>query len=127
MDYKYKRQVNVPYEEAVQKATAALKKEGFGIPSQINVAALFKEKLNVDFEKYIILGACAPPFAFQALKTERDIGLLMPCNVIVYEQESKTFVAAIKPTASMQVAGGESLRDIAEQVEQKLKKVVDSV
>ena len=127
MEYNYKRQVNLAYEAAVQKTTAELKKEGFGIPTQIDVRAILKEKLNVDFEKYIILGACNPPFAYQAFQAERDIGLMMPCNVIVYEKEGKTFVAAIKPTLSMSMVGNEKLRGISEQVEQKLKKVVDSV
>ena len=127
MDYNYKRQVVPSYEAAVQKVTAELKKEGFGIPAQIDVKALLKEKLNVDFDKYIILGACNPPFAYQALRTETDIGLMMPCNVIVYEKAGKTFVAAIKPTLSMSMVGNERLRDIAGQVEAKLKKVVDSI
>ena len=127
MEYGYKRQVNLSYDTVVQKVTAELNKEGFGIPSQIDVRALLKEKLNVDFDKYIILGSCNPPFAYQALQTERDIGLMMPCNVIVYTGEEKTFVAAIKPTISMNVVGNNNLRDIAEQVEQKLKKVVDSI
>jgi uncharacterized protein (DUF302 family) len=127
MDYNYKKQVNLAYEAAVQKTTAELKKEGFGIPTQIDVRALLKEKLNVDFDKYIILGACNPPFAYQAIQAERDIGLMMPCNVIVYEKDGKTFVAAIKPTLSMSMVGNEKLRGIAEQVEQKLKKAVDSV
>ena len=127
MEYGYKRQVNLSYEAAVLKVTAELKKEGFGIPSQIDVRALLKEKLNVDFDKYIILGACNPPFAYQALQIEHDIGLMMPCNVIVYTQEGKTFVAAIKPTISMNVVGNDRLRGIAEQVEQKLKKVVDRI
>jgi len=127
MEYNYKRQVNLSYEAAVQKVTAELKKAGFGIPAQIDVRALLKEKLNVDFDKYIILGACNPPFAYQALLAERDIGLMMPCNVIVYEKEAKTYIAAIKPTLSMSMVGNEKLREISVQVEDKLKKVVDAI
>lgn len=127
MEYNYKRLVGLSYEAALQKVTAELKKENFGIPSQIDVKGLLKEKLNVDFDKYIILGACNPPFAYQALKTETDIGLMMPCNVIVYEKAGKTYVAAIKPTLSMSMVGNEDLRDLAAQVEAKLKKVVDAV
>jgi uncharacterized protein (DUF302 family) len=127
MEYNYKRLVSLSYEAALQKVTAELKKENFGIPSQIDVKGLLKEKLNVDFDKYIILGACNPPFAYQALKTETDIGLMMPCNVIVYEKAGKTYVAAIKPTLSMSMVGNEGLRDLAAQVEAKLKKVVDAV
>ena len=127
MEYGYKRQVSLPYEATVQKVTAELKNNGFGVPTQIDVKALLKEKLNAEFDKYIILGSCNPPFAFQALQTEDDIGLLMPCNLIVYERGGSTFVAAIKPTLSMSMVGNEKLRGIAEEVEQKLKKVVDSI
>lgn len=127
VEYANKRQVNLSYEEAVQKVTASLKKEGFGVPTQIDVKALLKEKLSVDFNKYIILGSCNPPFAYQALQAESDIGLLMPCNVVVYEKEGKTFVAGIKPSLSMQMTGNESLADIAQTVEQKLKKAIDSI
>ena len=127
MAYNYKRQVSLSYEAALQKVTAALKKGGFGILSQIDVKSVLKEKLNADFDKYIILGACNPSFAYQALKTETDIGLMMPCNVIVYEKSGKTFVAAIRPTISMSMVGNEGLRDISAQVEAKLKKVVDNI
>jgi uncharacterized protein (DUF302 family) len=127
LKYCYKREVNLPYETAVQKVTAELKKEGFGVPSQINVRALLKEKLNVDFDNYVILGACNPPFAYQALQAEPDIGLMMPCNVIVYEKAGKTYVAGILPTLSMSMVCNEKLRDIAERVESKLKKAIDSV
>ncbi len=127
MNYNYKREVKLSYEAAVIKVTAELKKEGFGIPSQIDVQALLKEKLNVDFDKYVILGACNPPFAYQALQVEPDIGLMMPCNVIIYERAGKTIIAGILPTLSMSMVGNEKLRVIAEQVEQKLKKVIDNV
>lgn len=127
MEYCNKRQVNLPYEAALKKVTDELKKEGFGIPSQIDVKTLLKEKLGVDFGKYIILGACNPPFAHQALQAEADIGLMMPCNVIVYERGGRTTIAAIKPTISMQVVGNQSLAGIAEEVEKKLKKVIDAI
>jgi uncharacterized protein (DUF302 family) len=127
----YKKQVNLGYEAAVQKTRDELKKEGFGVLTEIDVKATLKSKLNVDFDKYIILGACNPPFAYKALQAERDIGLVMPCNVIVYEQDGKTFVSATQPTVTMNVAKdgakNESLCDLAEQVEAKLKKVVYSV
>jgi uncharacterized protein (DUF302 family) len=125
--YGYKREVAVPYSAAIEKVTAELKKEGFGIPSRIDVRALLKEKLNVDFDNYVILGACNPPFAYQALQAEADIGLMMPCNVIVYEKAGKTYIASILPTLSMSMTGNEKLRDIASQVEQKLKKVIDNI
>ena len=127
LKYGYKREVDLPYETAVQQVIAELKKAGFGVPSQINVRALLKDKLNVDFENYIILGACNPPFAHQALQAEPDIGLMMPCNIIVYEKGGKTYVAGILPTLSMSMTGNEKLRGIAEQVEQKFKTVIDNV
>jgi uncharacterized protein (DUF302 family) len=125
--YGYKRQVNLSYETAVQKVRDELPKEGFGVLTEIDVKAILKKKINVDFEKYIILGACNPPFAYEALKAERDIGLLMPCNVIVYEDKGKTFVACTLPTVSMGSVKNEKLEPVAQRVEQKLKKVIDSI
>jgi len=125
--YGYKRELTSPYEEVVQKTVDELKKEGFGVLTEIDVKATLKKKLNVDFDKYVILGACNPPFAYQSLQAERDIGLLLPCNVIVYEQGDKTYVSAILPTVAMNMVENEGLGTIAMQVEQKLKKVVDSI
>ena len=89
--------------------------------------ATLKKKLDVDYDNYIILGACNPPFAYQALQAEKDIGLLLPCNIIVYDTEGKTFVSAMLPTVAMSMVENDKLRDIALQVEGKLKKVVDSI
>jgi len=125
--YGYKKQVKASFEEAVQKTRAELKKEGFGVLTEIDVRATLKEKLNVDYDNYIILGACNPPFAYQAFQAEKDIGLLMPCNVIVYEQDGKTFVSAMLPTVVMSVVNNDKLENIGNEIEQKLKKVVDSV
>ncbi|MFC1998873.1 DUF302 domain-containing protein [Chloroflexota bacterium] len=125
--YGYKRELTAPYEEVVQKTVDELKKEGFGVLTEIDVKATLKKKLNVDFDRYVILGACNPPFAYQSLQAEMDIGLLLPCNVIVYEQGGKTHVSAILPTVAMNMVQNEGLRDIAEQVEGKLKKVIDSI
>ena len=127
MNYGYKRQVTVGYDEAVKKTREELQKEGFGVLTEIDVKAQLKKKLNVDYGNYIILGACNPPFAYQALQAEKDIGLLLPCNLIVYEDGGKTTVAGILPTVAMSMVGNEKLRSIARQVEQKLKKVIDSV
>jgi len=125
--YGYKKQVKASYEETVQKTRAELKKEGFGILTEIDVRATLKEKLNVDYDNYIILGACNPPFAYQAFQAEKDIGLLMPCNVIVYEQDGETFVSTMLPTVVMSVVNNDKLESIGNEIEQKLKKVVDSV
>ncbi|MFH1383226.1 MAG: DUF302 domain-containing protein [Chloroflexota bacterium] len=125
--YYHKRQVNLSFPSAVDKIKDELKKEGFGVLTEIDVKATLKKKLDVEFGDYVILGACNPPFAYQALQAERDIGLLMPCNVIVYREGDKTFVAAVRPTLSMQMTGNQNLAGLAEQVEQKLKKAIDSV
>lgn len=127
MTYLYKRQVNMDYISAVEKIKEELKKEGFGVITEIDVKATLKKKLNVDFDNYIILGACNPPFAYEALKAEKDIGIVMPCNVIVYEDKSSVYVAATLPTITMNVVGNPLLAEFAPQVETKLKKAVDNL
>jgi uncharacterized protein (DUF302 family) len=127
MDYGYKRQVNLPYEQAVAKTKDALQKEGFGVLTEIDVQATMKKKLNENYYKYLIIGACNPPFAHKALQVEKDIGLLLPCNVIVYEDAGRTFVSAILPTVAMNMINNKELAAVAVQVEAKLKKVVDSI
>jgi len=125
--YSYRRQVNLAYEAAVQKVKEELKAEGFGVLTEIDVRDTLKKKLNVDFDKYIILGACNPPLAYQAFQAEREIGLVMPCNVIVYEDHGKTFVSATRPTVTMNVVKNEKLAELAGQVEKKLQQAVDKV
>lgn len=127
MEYGYKKQVNLPYEAAITKTREELAKEGFGILTEIDVKDTLKKKLDVDYDNYIILGACNPPFAYQALQAEKEVGLLLPCNVIVYDSGGKTFVSAILPTSAMSMVDNRQLGDIANQVEQKLKKVIDSL
>ena len=125
--YNYKREVKLSYEAAVEKVKAELKKEGFGVLTEIDVKATLKAKLNVDFDRYVILGACNPPFAHQALQAERDVGIVMPCNVVVYEMGGKTFVASTLPKVTMGVVGNAKLAPLADQVEKKLKDAVDRV
>lgn len=125
--YGYKKQVNASFEKALQRTKEELQKEGFGVLTEIDVKTTLKKKLDVDYDNYLILGACNPTFAYQALQAEKDIGLLLPCNVIVYEQGGETFVSAILPTVAMSMVENEKLRSIAVQVEQKLKKVIDSI
>ena len=125
--YGYKKQVKDSFDATVQKTRAELKKEGFSVLTEIDVKVTLKEKLNVDYDNYLILGACNPSFAYQALQTEKDIGLLLPCNIIVYEQSGETFVSAILPTVAMSMIENDNLHDIAGQVEQKLKVVVDNI
>lgn len=127
MNYGYKKRISASFGETAQRTRDELAKEGFGVLTEIDVKAALKKKLNVDYDNYIILGACNPPFAYKALQVEKDIGLLLPCNVIVYEDKGKTFVSAILPTAAMGLVENSSLADIAKTVEEKLKKVVDNI
>ena len=125
--YSYKKEVNWTFEKAVEKTKDELRTEGFGILTEIDVKATLKEKLDVDFDSYIILGACNPPNAYKALQAEREIGLMLPCNVIVYEAGRKTFVSAILPSVAMGMIENETLANIAKEIEVKLKKVIDNI
>jgi uncharacterized protein (DUF302 family) len=128
MKYYFNKTISVPFDEAIAKVTEELKKEGFGILTDIDVQQTLKKKLDVDFRKYRILGACHPSFAYKALQAEDKIGTMLPCSVIVQElDKGKVEVAAIDPMASMQAIENESLREIADQVQFKLKKVIDSL
>jgi uncharacterized protein (DUF302 family) len=123
----YKKQVNLPYDKAVTRVREELSKEGFGVLTEVDVKATIKKKLNADFDDYIILGACNPPFAYQALQVIKDVGVMMPCNVVVFVDKGKTFVETVTPTILMGLVQDERLKPVAEQIEAKLKKVVDSV
>jgi uncharacterized protein (DUF302 family) len=128
VSYYFSKTLNVSFEEAVTKIIEALKKEGFGVLTDINVKETLRKKLNVEFRNYRILGACNPPFAYQALQQEDKIGTMLPCNVVVQEnQEGQIEVAAIDPIASMQAIDNPKLRDIAGQVRAKLKSAVDGL
>lgn len=128
MKYYLAKTINVPFNEAIQKVTEELKKEGFGILTEINVQATLKEKLDVDFRKYQILGACNPPFAHKALSAEDKIGLMLPCNVIVQEiSDNEVEVAAVNPIASMQAIDNKELESIATEVQNKLKLVIEAL
>jgi uncharacterized protein (DUF302 family) len=125
--YGYKISVNMEYETAVKMVREELKKEGFGVITEIDVKDTLKKKLNVDYSNYIILGACNPPFAYQALQVEKDVGLMMPCNVIVYEDKGNTFIAAALPATLLGLIGNDKLKETAKNIEALLKKVVDSI
>ena len=125
--YGYKRQVELTFEDAVKKTKEELQKEGFGVLTEIDVKKTLKTKIDVDFDNYLILGACNPQFAHKALMAEKDIGLLLPCNVIVYVENNKTFISAIKPTIAMNMIDNDAMKELAEQVEAKLKNVVDGI
>jgi uncharacterized protein (DUF302 family) len=128
MSYSISKIVDLTYEEALEKVTEELKKEGFGVLTEIDVKATLKEKLAVDVPKYKILGACNPPFAHKALEAEPGVGLLLPCNVVVYESESgETTVAAINAEAMLSVVGRDDVVPIAEEVNKRLNRVMDNM
>jgi uncharacterized protein (DUF302 family) len=128
MSYYFSATMDIPFDDAIDKVIDELKKEGFGVLTEIDVKATLKKKLDVDYHKYRILGACNPPFAYKALQAENKIGTMLPCNVIVQETEDgKVEVAAVDPVASMQAVQNSELRDIANKVQAKLKKVIDSL
>ncbi len=128
MEYSFNKILDMSFDEAVDRVTEELKKEGFGILSDIDLQATLKRKLDVDFRRYRILGACNPSFAYKALQVESRIGTMLPCNVIIQEIEpDKNEVSAIDPIASMQAIENPWLRDIAVQMRAKLKKVIESL
>ncbi len=127
-DYGLRTTLDVPYEEAIDKTTNALKAEGFGVLTEIDVKATLKKKLDVDFRRYVILGACNPPLAHQALSSELEIGLLLPCNVIVYETDTgQTTVSVVNPMAMMSVAESEALQSVANEAQARLRRVIESL
>jgi len=128
MSYYFSKTVEISFDKAVLRVVEELKKEGFGILTEIDVKETLKKKLNVDFKKYKILGACNPPFAYRALQAEDKIGLMLPCNVVLQEiPNGRIEVAAIDPVASMKAIENPKLREVAEQVQAKLKKVVSNL
>ena len=125
MSYYFSKLLEMSFDEAIVRVTDALQKEGFGILTEIDVTATLKKKLDVDFHKYRILGACNPPFAYKALQAEPKIGTMLPCNVIVQELAGGEIeVAAVDPLASMQAIQNHALQAIAEEIQAKLKKVI---
>jgi uncharacterized protein (DUF302 family) len=121
--------VALPYERAVERTRAALAQQGFGVLTEIDVAATLKQKLDVTFRPYIILGACNPPLAHRALSAERDIGLLLPCNVVVYaaDEPGKSVVAAMDPVAALALTGKDTIRGVAEEVRARLERALAAV
>jgi len=127
-EYAFSTVLNTSYEDAISKVTDALKEEGFGVLTEIDVKSTLKKKLDVDFRKYVILGACNPSYAFRTLQTDLDVGLLLPCNVIVYEtDDKKAYISALNPVSALEVIKSEELRKIAKEVSEKLKRVVEKV
>jgi uncharacterized protein (DUF302 family) len=128
MEYTINKQTGLSFQEAKDKITEELKKEGFGVITEVDLKDKFKEKLNRDFRNYTILGACNPKLAFEAIQQEERIGALLPCNILVQELENgKVEIAAINPLESIGAIGNDNLRPIAETVSQKLKNVIDRI
>lgn len=128
MTYHFSKTLRVPFETAISRVTEALKQEGFGILTEIDVQQTLKKKLDLDFRPYRILGACNPPLAYQALQAEDKIGTMLPCNVVVQELESGVVeVSAVDPVASMTAIENPKLGTVAKTVQGKLRKVIDSL
>jgi len=127
MSYYFSKKLGLGFEEAIEKVTEALKSEGFGILTEIDVKETLKKKLDVDFRPYKILGACNPPFAYKALQSEDKIGIMLPCNVIVQQLDDGVEVAAVDPVASMMAVENDQLGEVATTIQNKLKGVIESL
>jgi uncharacterized protein (DUF302 family) len=128
MKYSIEKTTNYSFEEAVERVTEELKKEGFGVLTEIDVQATLKLKLDVDFEKYKILGACNPSYAYKALQADNKIGTMLPCNIIVREQApGRVEVAAVHPIASMMAVENPSIKGIASEITKKMEQVIAHV
>lgn len=127
MGYGFSKTLDVPFEQAIARAKEVLKTEGFGVLSEIDIREKLKEKLGVEFRNYVILGACNPSLAYQSLQEEIGLGLLLPCNVAVWEQDGKSVVAAIDAAKMLSVVGNERLTATAGQVNEKLQRAIDAL
>jgi uncharacterized protein (DUF302 family) len=127
MQYGFSKIVDISYEQAIEKVTAELKKEGFGVLTFIDVKETLKQKINVDFKKYAILGACNPPIAHKALQEEEQLGLLLPCNVIVYEKDGTTKVSIFDPMVMTQIIENDNMKPIATEVQERLQRVLNAI
>ena len=126
-DIGFQVRLNASYDEAVQRATAALKEEGFGVLTTIDVKETFKQKLNADFRHYVILGACNPTLSYRALTADLDVGLLLPCNVIVYEQDGGAVVSLVDPLVMLGVMANPAVEPIANEAREKLRRVAEKL
>jgi len=127
MQYGFSKTVDLPFERTIERVTEELKKEGFGVLTTIDVKETLKKKIDVDFKKYTILGACNPPIAHKALQTEEELGLLLPCNVIVYEKDDKTKVSIFDPMLMTNIVDNKQMEPIAKEVKEKLQRVLAEV
>lgn len=127
INYGFTKELNIPYGKVIELVRDALKKEGFGVLTEIDIQGKMKEKLGIDMSKYIILGACNHANAYKAILTEQNIGLMLPCNVIVYEKNGRTVLSVIRPSVAMQMVDNAELQKVSEEVEGKLKKAFDAI
>lgn len=127
MQYGFSKTTDYNFEQAIDKVTEELKKEGFGVLTSIDMKETLKKKINVDFKKYTILGACNPALAHQALLAEEELGLLLPCNVIVYEKNDKTVVSIFDPNVMAYLIDNSEMKIVAEEVKNKLKRVLEAI
>ncbi len=127
MSYYITKKLNIDFNEAIQKVTEALAKEGFGIVTDFNVSNAFKNKLGIDFRPYRVLGACNPPFAREAIDAEENIGVLLPCNVVIQQKENEIIVSAVNPTSTMEAVNNEKVSIVANKIHNKLKKVFEAL
>ena len=127
INYGFTKELDIPYERVIELTKESLKNEGFGVLTEIDVKEKMKEKLGLDMRKYIILGACSPPNAYKAILAEENIGLMLPCNVIVYERGNKTVLSVIRPSVAMKMIDNAELQKLADAVEGKLKSVFDAI
>ncbi len=127
MQYGFSKTVDLPFEQTIEKVTEELKKEGFGVLTTIDVKDTLKKKIDVDFKKYTILGACNPPIAHKALQIEEELGLLLPCNVIVYEKDDEIKVSMFDPMLMTNVIDNEQMEPIAKEIKEKLQRVLAEV
>ncbi|PIQ77554.1 ABC transporter ATP-binding protein [Candidatus Peregrinibacteria bacterium CG11_big_fil_rev_8_21_14_0_20_46_8] len=125
--YAYTRKIDLPFERALERTRESLQSQGFGILTEIDVQATMKKKLNKEMETYVILGACNPPFAARAIEAEYEIGLLLPCNVIVYQKQKGVFVSTMLPSVGMSFIKNDALQQIAQEVEPRLIAAVNAI
>ncbi len=127
ISYGFKREIKMPFAEAVERTRTALGSEGFGVLCEIDIKQKLQEKLGIDFGNYVILGTCNPPLAYEALQQEIDLGLLLPCNVVIYEDKATTVVGVINAATMLSVVGNEQLNEIAHEVNKRLQSVIEAL
>ena len=127
MNYGYSKEINLNYEAAIEKVTELLKENGFGVLTTIDVKETLKKKIDVDFDKYIILGACNPPFAYEALSAEDTVGLLMPCNVVVHENAGNVTISIFNPMVIAQVSDNPKLKELSEKLNERIQTVLSGI